>query len=294
MQLNKHGSFYIRNGWPTKIIDAVEESAVIFSPNNELAAVDQIGVGRVMIKSMRYWGTVTGITREQKEQHGVTQRLTELGEDVRGYDPYCQARGTLWLIHRNLARAEDEATAWWWAFNEYIPKVFSKETFTEAFYAYLKKQGEKYIRKTVDREFDCLKNTYVSEKSFDAHKVIDEDTIPFLAPLNLIEYLGNSQYEKRKVKARDIPLDILLYCILEDNSDTLRENAQIDLDKLLQGEKQVGRYMNLSYSVLLELLQQLENRKKLTLVNNFGSRYIQLVDNNPSMVLTEYYAGIAR
>ena len=52
-----HGSFYIRNGWPTKIIDAMDiqgRSSYIFSPNNELSAVDQIGVGRVMVKALRY------------------------------------------------------------------------------------------------------------------------------------------------------------------------------------------------------------------------------------------------
>lgn len=30
MQINKHGSFYIRNGWPTKIIDAVDNNALVF------------------------------------------------------------------------------------------------------------------------------------------------------------------------------------------------------------------------------------------------------------------------
>ena len=40
MQINKHGSFYLRNGWPTKILDAVRNDAHIYSPNNELLAVD--------------------------------------------------------------------------------------------------------------------------------------------------------------------------------------------------------------------------------------------------------------
>ena len=67
MQINKHGPFYIRNGWPTKIIDAMApqgRNSYIFSPNNELAAVDQIGVGRVIVKTLRYWAAVLGITVE--------------------------------------------------------------------------------------------------------------------------------------------------------------------------------------------------------------------------------------
>ena len=68
MLLNKHGSFYIRNGWPTKILNAIGADRFIFSPNNELDAVDTIGVGRVMVKAMRYWSVAMGLASEEKTQ----------------------------------------------------------------------------------------------------------------------------------------------------------------------------------------------------------------------------------
>lgn len=79
MLLNKHGSFYIRNGWPTKIINAISADRLIFSPNNELEAVDTIGVGRVMVKAMRYWTVAMGLANEEKTQQGVVCNLTDLG-----------------------------------------------------------------------------------------------------------------------------------------------------------------------------------------------------------------------
>ena len=103
MLLNKHGSFYIRNGWPTKIMDAITDDNHIFSPNNELIAVDAIGVGRVMIKAMRYWSCVMGIANEGKDQLGIVHSLTSIAELVKRYDPYCIDKGTLWLFHRHLA-----------------------------------------------------------------------------------------------------------------------------------------------------------------------------------------------
>lgn len=120
MQVNKHGSFYIRSGWPTKIIDAMDgyaQNSYIFSPNNELLAVDQIGVGRVMVRALRYWAAVLGITVETKNAQGILHTLTDLGRLIAQYDPYCQRTGTLWLLHRNLARNFEDATAWAWAFN---------------------------------------------------------------------------------------------------------------------------------------------------------------------------------
>ena len=55
MVVNKHGSFYMRSGWGTKIIQAVEEDDMIFTPSNEQQAIDNIGLGRIMIKALRYW-----------------------------------------------------------------------------------------------------------------------------------------------------------------------------------------------------------------------------------------------
>ena len=134
MQINKHGSFYIRNGWPTKIIDSINNDPLIFSPNNELNAVDTIGVGRVMVKAMRYWSVVLGISNEYKTLQGVSHELTSFGEQIIHFDPYCQDIGTLWLLHRNLTRNKDNATAWYWAFNELATKTFSKESFSSAFF----------------------------------------------------------------------------------------------------------------------------------------------------------------
>ena len=51
----------MRSGWGTKIIQAVKEDNMIFSPSNEQAAIDSIGLGRIMIKALRYWSGCNGV-----------------------------------------------------------------------------------------------------------------------------------------------------------------------------------------------------------------------------------------
>ena len=229
MLLNKHGSFYIRNGWPTKIMNAISTDHLIFSPNNELDAVDNIGVGRVMVKAMRYWSSAMGLAEEIKNQQGVISNLTNLGNIIAACDPFCQDKGTLWLLHRNLATNEAQATAWYWAFNVYNSKSFSKDDFCSAFYSYVQRAGGNYQKNAVDKEFDCFKNTYVSDKAFDIEKIIEEDTVPFFAPLRLLTY-NSGVFERTKMSAKDIPTDILLYCIMMDNEETLKNKRQLSIE----------------------------------------------------------------
>ena len=289
MLLNKHGSFYIRNGWPTKIINAINADHLIFSPNNELDAVDNIGVGRVMVKAMRYWASAMGLVTEDKIQQGVTCNLTNLGNVIAARDPFCQDKGTLWLLHRNLATNEAQATAWYWAFNVYNSKSFSKDDFCSAFYSYVQRAGGNYQKNAVDKEFDCFKNTYVSDKAFDIEKIIEEDTVPFFAPLRLLTY-NSGVFERTKMSAKDIPTDILLYCIMMDNEETLKNKRQLSIDMLLEEPNQVGKYMNLTYAVLLELLLQLENQGYIKVINNFGNRHIEIITNStPVAILNNHY-----
>lgn len=294
MLLNKHGSFYIRNGWPTKIMDALKENSHVFSPNNELIAVDSIGVGRVMIKAMRYWACVLGIAKEKKGKQGVSHTLTPLALRIFQYDPYCNDIGTLWLLHRNLAEDADNATAWNWAFNIYNEMSFEKDGFCDALYAYLQKEGSSYAKKAVEKEFDCFKNTYVNDQSFSISKIIEEDTVPFFAPLKLLEYKGSGRFERRRLRSQEIPCEVFFACVLMDNKEHIAENRQIGIDQLLEDYNQVGKYMCLNYTMLIELLQQLENKHYLRLVNNFGNRYIEINDVNAESILDSYYQMIGR
>lgn len=55
--------------------------------------MDTIGVGRVMIKAMRYWATVLGIASEGKDQQGIYHTLTPLANVIAQNDLYCSDRG---------------------------------------------------------------------------------------------------------------------------------------------------------------------------------------------------------
>ena len=291
MVINKHGSFYLRRGWGTKIIQAINEDEMIFTPANELHAVDNIGLGRVMVKALRYWAYATGLTVEKKLQNGIKMERTSLFQLIDERDRYFQKSGSLLLLHRNLARNEENATAWYWAFNEFEKQAFTKDEFVDGLHYYLAVNGMTIKKAAVDKEFNCFKNTYLSEKRFDIKTVVDEDTYPMLAPVHLLKLNDDKKYEKKSLSKTDIPLLILVYAIAMDNLEESKNGSQINIDKLMEEKKQVGKYFCIRYSKLIEMLVEAENKQLLTLNNNFGSRYIEFNNIQYSGVLNKYYYG---
>jgi len=290
MVINKHGSFYLRNGWGTKIIQAVETDEMIFSPSNELQAVDKIGLGRVMIRALRYWSNVSGLTKEVKVQGGIKEERQPLFDLIVNGDRYFQKLGSLLLLHRNIVNNEEDATAWYWAFNEMDKQAFTKEEFVEGLHYYLAVNGMTIKKATVDKEFNCFKNTYIGEKKFDIKTAMDEDTYPLLGPLRLLRVNEDKKIEKCFLTKADIPLLVLVYAIAMDNQEESTSCGQISIDKLMEEKKQIGKYFLIRYSKLIDMLLEAENRKLLTLNNNFGNRYIEFSKIQYKELLREYYA----
>lgn len=289
MVVNKHGSFYMRSGWGTKIIQAVNEDDMIFTPSNEQQAIDSIGLGRIMIKALRYWSVALGLTEENKTQEGIQQIHTDLFDVINEYDKYFQKNGSLLMMHRKLALNKEYATAWYWFFNEWDGNSIDKDEFTDGFHSYLAVNGMKVKKDAVDKEFNCLKNTYISDKTFDFKSIMDEDTYPFLAPLRMLYTNDKKRIEKAQLTKSEVPAELLIYSIAMDNKPESTSGKQISIDKLMEEKMQVGKYLNMRYSKLIEVLLEAENKKYISLNNNFGNRFIEFVDMDYSKLLKKYY-----
>ena len=289
MVINKHGSFYLRSGWGTKIIQAVEADNMIFSPANEQLAVDKIGLGRVMIKALRYWADASGLTEEEKVRGGIAERRTTLFDLLETKDRYFQKPGSLLLLHRNIALNKENATAWYWAFNEMDRQTFTKEEFVDGLHYFLAVNEMTIKKAAVDKEFNCFKNTYIGDKKFDIRTAMDEDTYPLFAPLHLLRVNEEKKFEKTYLTKAEMPLPILIYAIAMDNPEESGHRGQISIDKLMEEKRQVGKYFPMRYSKLIDMLLEAENKKLLTLNNNFGNRFIEFSNVQYDSLLDEYY-----
>lgn len=289
MVINKHGSFYMRDGWVTKIIEAIDEDRGIFTPSNEQAAIDNIGLGRIMIKALRYWAVALGLTTEVKTSKSIEQEPTKLYELIRKYDRYAQKSGTLLMLHRHLVNSLDEATAWYWFFNEKKDAVITRDEFVDGFHSYLSVNGMKVNKAAVEKEFNCLRSTYITDKQISLKTIMDEDTVSFFSVAKLLESTPDG-YKKTAVSISDLSVELLIYAISEDNPEQRDAKGQLSVERLLEEKGQVGRYFNIQYTELIDGLLLAENKGYIKLNNNFGNRFIEFVDIDYQSLLERYYA----
>ena len=114
MKFRAHETFFLRKGWLNKGLKQVKIKADVFTDKEE-NPMDIFGIGSNMVKALRYWLQVTGLTKENTSGKRF-QQFTELGEIIYSNDKYLEELGTLFLLHYKLATNKEEATSWYYFF----------------------------------------------------------------------------------------------------------------------------------------------------------------------------------
>jgi len=226
--------------------------------------MDILGIGANMVKALRYWLVAVGLTSEGRGAGGrFEQRPTALGEVIYEHDPYFEELGTLWLLHYQLVKSDAEATAWWYFFNEFKTSEFTREDFLNELNKYLRNsdEGEKPVR-TIEDDFNCIIQTYVSRMKANPEKVKPESNIDCpLGELGLIDIVGQEKgggrqkiYRKSAPKKDMLHPLILLAVIL----DQAKGETEIRIASIQKDNGNAGKAFNLDIISLTALLYKIE------------------------------------
>ena len=126
----RHESFYPRVGWLWKAVTHAERIPDVFLRPD---ATVELGVGKNMVRAIRYWGVAMRMLEEfphPDHPRRSLSRPTRLGRLLfgsNGWDPYLEDPRTLWLLHWVLNRPPSEATAWQLLFGLWSRVDFSEQ-----------------------------------------------------------------------------------------------------------------------------------------------------------------------
>ena len=161
MKFRAHDTFFIRKGWLSKGMERIVEKPDLFVDKDE-NPMDVLGIGSNMVKALRYWLQAVELTSEPNKGKRI-QTLTKLGSQIYQKDRYIEELGTLYLLQYKLAKQKEEATAWYFFFNEFSMSEFTREEFVQALqnYILMADDGSSVAIRSLNDDFACIINTYL-------------------------------------------------------------------------------------------------------------------------------------
>lgn len=275
MKFRAHDTFFIRKGWLSKGMERIVEKPDLFVDKDE-NPMDVLGIGSNMVKALRYWLQTVEITSESSKGKRV-QKLTKLGELIYANDRYIEELGTLYLLQYNLAKQKEEATAWYYFFNEFTMSEFTREEFVQALqnYILMADDGSAVAIRSLNDDFACIINTYLPRYKSNPGKVSPENNIdcPF-GELGLIDIANKKQktYKKSIPAAESLNPWVVLAVIM----DQAENRKEIGLNELLTKPCNIGKVFNLDAITMLDVLHEIENLGLIKIIRTAGLDVIRL------------------
>ena len=295
MKFRAHDTFFIRKGWLAKGVKHIQKNPAVFLGRGGVNPMDTLGIGANMVKSLRYWLQAVGITEEKKRRE---QAFTPLGEIIRKYDPYFEELGTLWLLHYRLASNRDNATAWYYFFNEFRLNEFSRDDFVEQMSRWLRMQEEMkewdVPTRSLEDDFDCIIHSYLSRTQFKPERVDPESTID--CPLGELGLVGiadrrGKTYRKLAPTKGLLPPLVLLAVLSDQASDT----GELRIADIQSEPCNAGKVFNLDAITLTAALYRLELLKHIKVIRTAGLDVIRFTPKWAFEICVEmYYGGLSK
>ena len=270
-----HESFTCKTLWLKKGFDFINRDYNFNAPD----AVVQLGVGKNMVASIRYWMRAFNMTKNDE----LTPLATYLLDTDKGKDPFIEDLGTLWLLHFMLVSSE-EATLYNWLFVRLQKerKIFDRQNVVSFVHRLMVEDGKQsiYNENTVKKDIGVLLQNYVlPQKS----KALD-DYSSLLIDLDLIRTTDGKTYIFNIEGKRQIPWEIFLYAIICMKG---RDNT-VSYDLL----QDVGLMFCMNDLEVIDMCETIESHKKnhVRYSDTAGIRQLQFIDElNSEEILNEYY-----
>jgi hypothetical protein len=207
----RHETFHPRFGWLKKGFDRASYDAEVFLRED---APIRLGVGKNMVRSIRYWCSAFKLLEDDQPTDFGTQLL-----DQAGWDPYLEDPASLWLLHWKLIEQPSAATAWYFVFNKFRAIEFTVEDLFYQLCDYRDQMAPRISDSSLRKDVSCILRMYAVQPT---KLSASEDSLdcPFTG-LGLIHPAGDSRHFTFRVgyKPSLVP-EIVVYACLRHHAQT--------------------------------------------------------------------------
>jgi hypothetical protein len=290
----RHETFHPRFGWIKKGFDAVARDPEIFSKDD---AYIQLGVGKNMGRSIRYWCSAFKVIEsiEEGKQKPFSapaefgQKL--LGDD--GWDPFLEDPASLWLLHWNLLKSPCQAAAWRFTFDSFRQMDFSAHDLRQELLNYRDGLGLKVSDSSLDKDVSCLLRMYTEQED---RKQLSEESLdcPFVE-LGLIQRVGGAKdYAFRVGVKSNLPSEIIVAVALEYVAEGDPKQRTVSVASLTYGSGSPGLAFKLTESAIIHAIDEVHSRQRyVSLTDSAGLVQMSFQEDPKKLslqILNRYYA----
>lgn len=294
---SRHETFHPRFGWIKKGFDRTVRDGKVFLQDD---ATTTLGVGKNMVRSIRYWCTAFKVLEEVQEKGERARELRPTAFGLKllsddGWDPYLEDPGSLWLLHWNLLKPTCTATCWYFTFASFHRTSFSFEALFQGLQEYIGYHFPKsqIAVSSLEKDIVCLTHMYSPSKSRDS-ALEDMLDSPFVT-LGLLQQENDGKHFSFNMGYKStLPADIVVAACLEFAAILGKGERTISLSRLLYEEGSPGSLFKLTESTLCNAIETIaQNEQRLFLSDTSGLLQMAFTEHPGALaesLLDHYYS----
>lgn len=225
-------------------------------------AIVELGVGKNMVRAIRHWGLATKVLSQipdSEHPRAPSTMPSQIGELLLGdggWDPYCEAPATLWLLHWLLVAPPTISPVWWLALNEFPAVEFSQDQLVDYTTAFLAGVAEWKTPhpSSVKKDVECFLRMYAAapEGGDDGDDLID---CPFRDLAVLRPVPGSRRTYRFAIGPKPaLPAEVAMFAALDFVARTESSSHTVTLSRLATEPGGPGRAFKLTEKDLASLL----------------------------------------
>jgi len=301
-RISGHESFPCRYTWLPKAVLGLSREPKLFA-DEEKAMVD-LGLGKNMVRSVRFWAQVSGMASAGAKGSGHAP--TDIGRLVfgdGGLDPFLEDIRTLWLIHWNLSTdVQSPLLAWDYLLNRWQEPDLIQSRVLKALQDEAARQDCNLSLVTLEQHLDTFLHTYVPTGGRKGEVQEDNLDCP-LVELELIVKVGDREldraagrrepiYSFRREEKPEITPELFVYCLNDFWQKRHPNDATLTFREVAHGHGSPGQIFKLPEDDLRMRAERLAQQTSgfLTYAESANIQQVRrLGDRENSSLLKEIY-----
>jgi hypothetical protein len=285
-----HESFVCRYGWLPKLYEAVTHNSAVFSEDDD--AIVTLGIGKNMVKSIRFWGQVFGLTKTESRGTFVTPFAKSLLSPKGGIDPYLEDVSSLWRLHWMLT-TRASLGAWSAAFLDLQDTEIQKDSLIETVKRRAVTARGAVTTGTIGQHVDIFIRTYDSGR-VSANAVLEDTLGCPMQELDLLEVEdagGRNVVKFRRGPKQDLDLRAAAFAVADFWKTSAVNSRTLSMRTLMLERRSPGVVFRLDEASLHGLLESLCSNMKGFSLREDGAGGIDLVSTSaqaPHLRLEEF------